>query len=350
MWVSTSDITAAGGLSPADLARGIAKGYWQVVGRTRLEGQPAIELSETGRGPGVYAPLPTLLWVNARTHLPIRMVNGVGHAQWDVNEWGFLPPTAANLARLRCPSPPGTRAPSRRAERLGRIGAAALLLGRDLGTGPPAGPRPSPGGHARVPVMAPWAGTRSRGAGMGVSMDLELRGSRALITGGSRGIGFAVADALAAEGVAVGLVARDAGGLAAASGRLAARGTPVATAAADVTGRGRAEPGGRRRSRPRWAVSTCSSPTRAAPSARGNLNSAGPGEFTATFALNAGHAAELIRAGLPHLRQAGGGAVVIVSSITGLRPAPRTAYAAAKAAEIQLAATAAQELAPDRSG
>ena len=37
---------------------------------------------------------------------------------------------------------------------------------------------------------------------------------------------------------------------------------------------------------------------------------------------------------------------MIISSITGLRPAPRTAYAAAKAAEIQLAATAAQELAP----
>ena len=78
----------------------------------------------------------------------------------------------------------------------------------------------------------------------------------------------------------------------------------------------------------------------------GNLTNAGPGEFTATFALNAGHAAELIRAGLPHLRAAGGGAVVIISSITGMRPAPRTAYATAKAAEIQLAATAAQELAP----
>ena len=83
VWASTSDITAGGGLSPADLARGIAKGYWQVVGRTRLEGQPAIELSETGRGPDLWAPLPTLLWVNARTHLPIRMVNGVGHAQWE---------------------------------------------------------------------------------------------------------------------------------------------------------------------------------------------------------------------------------------------------------------------------
>ena len=107
VWVSTSDISAAGGLSPADLARGIAKGYWQVVGRTRLEGQPAIELSETGRGPDLYDPLPTLLWVNARTHLPIRMVNGVGHAQWDVNEWAFLPPTTANLARLRVRIPPG---------------------------------------------------------------------------------------------------------------------------------------------------------------------------------------------------------------------------------------------------
>ena len=65
----------------------------------------------------------------------------------------------------------------------------------------------------------------------------------------------------------------------------------------------------------------------------------------ATFALNAGHASELIRAGLPHLRTSGGGAVVIVSSITGMRPAPRTNYAVAKAAEIQLAAVAAQELA-----
>jgi 3-oxoacyl-[acyl-carrier protein] reductase len=78
----------------------------------------------------------------------------------------------------------------------------------------------------------------------------------------------------------------------------------------------------------------------------GNLTSANPGDFTATFALNAGHAAELIRLGVPHLRESGGGAVVIISSVTGMRPAPRTAYAAAKAAEIHLAATAAQELAP----
>jgi 3-oxoacyl-[acyl-carrier protein] reductase len=176
-------------------------------------------------------------------------------------------------------------------------------------------------------------------------MDLGLRGRRALITGGSRGIGFAVAEALAAEGAAVGLVARDAAGLAAAGERLGSRGVPVATAVADVTDTPQLK----------RAVDDIATAlggldhlvaNAGGTVGPGNLISAGDDDFTATFALNAGHAAELIRAGLTHLRAASGGSVVIISSITGIRPAPRTAYAAAKAAEIHLAATAAQELAP----
>ena len=176
-------------------------------------------------------------------------------------------------------------------------------------------------------------------------MDLGLHGARALITGGSRGIGFAIADALAAEGASVGLVARGADGLAAAAGRLARHGVPVTTAAADVTdtaalGRAVEDVAAALGGLDRLVAN-------AGGTVGGNITSSGPGDFTATFALNAGHAVELIRSALPHLRSAGGGAVVIISSITGMRPAPRTSYSVAKAAEIQLAATAAAELAAD---
>jgi 3-oxoacyl-[acyl-carrier protein] reductase len=176
-------------------------------------------------------------------------------------------------------------------------------------------------------------------------MDIGLHGKRALITGGSRGIGFAVARALAAEKVAVGLIARDAAGLAEAARKLAGPGASVATATADVT-----DTPALRRAVDEIAATLGGLDHLVANAGGtvggGNLTNSRDDEFAATLILNAGHAAELIRAGLPHLRAAGGGAVVIISSITGLRPAPRTAYAAAKAAEIQLAATAAQELAP----
>jgi 3-oxoacyl-[acyl-carrier protein] reductase len=175
-------------------------------------------------------------------------------------------------------------------------------------------------------------------------MDLGLTGSRALITGGSRGIGFAIADALAAEGASIGIIARSGAPLAEAAGRLRARGTRVVTAAADVTDTAALA----------GAVDEIAAAlggldhlvaNAGGTVGGGNLTDSGPGDFTATFALNAGHAAELIRAGRGHLRAAGGGSVVIISSVTGMHPAPRTAYAAAKAAEIHLAATAAQELA-----
>ncbi len=105
--LNAPDIGGGGMLSPASLAQGIATGQWRIMHRTRLKGQPAIELRETSHGRDVIEPLPTLLWVNARTHLPIRMVNGVGSANVTVNEWAYLPPTPANLALLQVHIPPG---------------------------------------------------------------------------------------------------------------------------------------------------------------------------------------------------------------------------------------------------
>ncbi len=176
-------------------------------------------------------------------------------------------------------------------------------------------------------------------------MDLGLRASRALITGGSRGIGFAVAKSLAAQGAAVGLVARHPEGLAAAAKRLASHDVPVATAAADVI-----DPASLDKAVGEIAAALGGLDhlvANAGGTVGGNLRDSSWDDLAATFALNAGHAAELIRAGLPHLRAARGGSVVIISSITGMRPAPRANYAVAKAAEIQLAAVAGQELAAD---
>jgi NAD(P)-dependent dehydrogenase (short-subunit alcohol dehydrogenase family) len=66
-------------------------------------------------------------------------------------------------------------------------------------------------------------------------MDLQLRGKRAIVTGGSRGIGNAIAEALAVEGVDVAIVARDAEALQAAAGRLSVHGTRVVAVATDTT-------------------------------------------------------------------------------------------------------------------
>lgn len=176
-------------------------------------------------------------------------------------------------------------------------------------------------------------------------MDLQLDGARAVVTGGSRGIGLAIADGLAAEGAAVGLIARGEEGLSAAAEQVGRHGRPVATAAADVmdaaalraaVDRIATELGGLDR-----VVANAGGTL-----GGGNLLDGDPESFTATYALNVGHAAVLVDAAVPYIKEANGGSIVLIGSVTGMRPGSRTSYAAAKAGEIHLASVLALELAP----
>jgi 3-oxoacyl-[acyl-carrier protein] reductase len=178
-----------------------------------------------------------------------------------------------------------------------------------------------------------------------------MTGLRAVVTGGSRGIGLGIARALAGEGVHLALLARTPATLDAAAATI--EGVRVHTAAVDVTDAAALA----------GAVDAAADGlggldlvvANAGGSIGGNIAAASDpvqaeADLAASFAFNAGHAATLVHAALPHLRAAGGGAALFVTSINGSggRVAPRSVYSVAKAAEIQLAKALAQELAPDR--
>ena len=67
------------------------------------------------------------------------------------------------------------------------------------------------------------------------TMDLGLKGLKAIVTGGTRGIGRAIADTLAAEGCDVAICARDPKEVAATIATLATKGVSATGAAVDVS-------------------------------------------------------------------------------------------------------------------
>lgn len=68
----------------------------------------------------------------------------------------------------------------------------------------------------------------------------------------------------------------------------------------------------------------------ATPAARraGGLLDSTPEDCSATFAVNALQAAHAIRCAVPHFERRGAGAALIIASITGWKPGPKSSYAA----------------------
>lgn len=98
-----TDVLLAGQVfftSPSFIHAALACGGLSVAGHARLNGAAAIELTGTQR----LAKLPITLYVSPATYLPVRIViDGLRQ------DYRWLAPTAANLARLTVRIPPGFR-------------------------------------------------------------------------------------------------------------------------------------------------------------------------------------------------------------------------------------------------
>lgn len=173
-------------------------------------------------------------------------------------------------------------------------------------------------------------------------MELGLKGKRAIVTGASRGIGLAIADGLAAEGCAVSICARGQAGLDAAMAKLARHGGQVHGQTTDVADKAALE-----------------SYMDAAAAALGGVNilvnnPSGFGRTDDEEGWQKGLDVDLmalVRASwkaVAEMRKAGGGAIVHISSISGLTSSARTPpYGAVKAAVIQYTLTQALDLGKD---
>ena len=95
----------------------------------------------------------------------------------------------------------------------------------------------------------------------------------------------------------------------------------------------------------RSAASTSSSTTSAGP-AGADLLDTSDAEWQAAFDETLFPAIRASRLAVPHMRQRGGGAIVMIASIYGREAGGRMTYNAVKAAEISLAKSLAQQLAP----
>jgi 2-deoxy-D-gluconate 3-dehydrogenase len=175
-------------------------------------------------------------------------------------------------------------------------------------------------------------------------MSFDLTGKRALVTGASRGIGRGIAIAYAAAGADVAVLARNADLLAEVSQEVTALGRTCHVAIADITD------GESTRAAVAQSVEALGGLDILVNNAGGNSFSIPVAQmrmsgWEKTMRLNVDSIMHITQESLPALGE-GGGSIINVSSVAGLRGAPTMAhYGAAKAAVISLTQSLALEVA-----
>ena len=178
-------------------------------------------------------------------------------------------------------------------------------------------------------------------------MDLGLTDKTAIVTGSTRGLGLATARALVAEGCNVTICARGEAGLAEAAvdlRRLGGDGRVMAVQADLATDEGVADVV----TRTLEAFGGLDILVNNIGLGRGStITETSDAEWVEAFDQTLFPAIRASRQAIPHMRQRGGGAIVMIASIYGRESGGRMTYNAVKAAEISLAKSMAQQLAKD---
>jgi 3-oxoacyl-[acyl-carrier protein] reductase len=177
-------------------------------------------------------------------------------------------------------------------------------------------------------------------------MDLALSDRIALVTGSSRGLGLAAARALVAEGCRVCICARGEERLAEAALEVEAaarRPNMVAAVQADLSTAAGVELVVSRTVETFGGLDILVNNVARAGGA--DLLATSDAEWQAAFDETLFPAIRASRLAVPHMRQRGGGAIVMIASIYGREAGGRMTYNAVKAAEISLAKSLAQQLA-----
>jgi gluconate 5-dehydrogenase len=174
----------------------------------------------------------------------------------------------------------------------------------------------------------------------------DLRGARALVTGGGSGLGFAIARGLASAGASVVLNGRNSDKLAAASAALATEGLAATTAPFDVTDGAAVEEAIARVERTLGAIDILVN--NAAMNQRKALEEFAPAEWRALMAANLDGPFLVTRALLPAMKARRRGKIINICSLASDIGRPNIVpYAVSKGAMRMLTRALAVELAPD---
>jgi NAD(P)-dependent dehydrogenase (short-subunit alcohol dehydrogenase family) len=176
---------------------------------------------------------------------------------------------------------------------------------------------------------------------------MQLTNKRAFISGGTKGIGAAIAIDLARQGCDVAINGRnDDASAAEVEQAVAITGRKCVKIIADV-----AQPADCERMI-RETVETLGGLDvlvhSAGGASYGTIEQCPPEQWTSAFDVHVHAAYHLCRGALPHLRKAGEGAIILISSVAGIRGVPtHLAYATVKGAILQFTRSLARDVADD---